>query len=88
LLRALRQTADVDGGFRLEVLTGGTVYPDWASVDPLHKDAPKESLTTRQPMGKITEVKDILGAVFYLARADQVTGEVIHVDGGAHAGRW
>jgi hypothetical protein len=31
---ALRQAADVDGGFRLEALPAGTVYPDWASVDP------------------------------------------------------
>ena len=34
------------------------------------------------------EVRDVVDAVLYLAHADQVTGEVIHVDGGAHAGRW
>ena len=55
---------------------------------PLHKDAPKESLTARQPMKTITEVRDIVGAVLYLARAGQVTGEIIHVDGGSHAGHW
>lgn len=55
---------------------------------PLHKDDPKESLRTFQPMGKITEVSDIVEAVLYLAQAGQVTGEIIHVDGGAHAGRW
>ena len=55
---------------------------------PLHKDVPKESLTTRQPMKTITEVKDIVDAVLYLAAAGQVTGEIQHVDGGAHAGRW
>jgi NAD(P)-dependent dehydrogenase (short-subunit alcohol dehydrogenase family) len=55
---------------------------------PLHEDVPKESLTTRQPLKTITEVKDIVDAVLYLARAGQVTGEVIHVDGGSHAGRW
>lgn len=55
---------------------------------PLHKDDPKESLKTFQPMGKITEVSDIVEAVLYLAQAGQVTGEIIHVDGGAHAGRW
>ncbi len=55
---------------------------------PLHKDAPKDSLKTFQPMGKIVEVKDIVDAVVYLAQADQVTGEILHVDGGAHAGRW
>jgi NAD(P)-dependent dehydrogenase (short-subunit alcohol dehydrogenase family) len=54
----------------------------------LHKDGPKESLKARQPMGKIVKVEDIVGAVLYLAQADQVTGEVVHVDGGAHAGCW
>ena len=54
----------------------------------LHKDDPKDSLRTLQPMGKIAEVKDIVGAVLYLAQAGQVTGEVLHVDGGSHAGRW
>jgi NAD(P)-dependent dehydrogenase (short-subunit alcohol dehydrogenase family) len=55
---------------------------------PLHKNDPKDSLTTRQPMGKIVEVKDVVDAVLYLAQAGQVTGEVLHVDGGAHAGCW
>jgi NAD(P)-dependent dehydrogenase (short-subunit alcohol dehydrogenase family) len=55
---------------------------------PLHKDDPKESLNARQPMRKIAEVRDIVDAVLYLARAGQVTGEVLHVDGGAHAGCW
>ena len=55
---------------------------------PLHKDVPDESLAARQPMNTITEVKDIVDAVLYLAQAGQVTGEIIHVDGGAHAGRW
>jgi NAD(P)-dependent dehydrogenase (short-subunit alcohol dehydrogenase family) len=54
---------------------------------PMHKDAPKESLTIRQPLKKVTEVKDIVDAVLYLSRASQVTGEIIHVDGGSHAGR-
>jgi NAD(P)-dependent dehydrogenase (short-subunit alcohol dehydrogenase family) len=55
---------------------------------PLHEGVPKESLTTRQPLKTTTEVKDVVDAVLYLARAGQVTGEVIHVDGGSHAGRW
>jgi NAD(P)-dependent dehydrogenase (short-subunit alcohol dehydrogenase family) len=54
----------------------------------LHKDGPNDSLNTRQPMGKIAAVKDIVDAVLYLAQAGQVTGEVLHVDGGAHAGCW
>jgi NAD(P)-dependent dehydrogenase (short-subunit alcohol dehydrogenase family) len=43
---------------------------------------------TFQPMGRIPEVKDIVEAVIYLAEAGQVTGEVLHVDGGAHVGKW
>jgi hypothetical protein len=36
-------------------------------------------------MGNIDEVVD---AVMYLNDAKFVTGEVLHVDGGAHAGKW
>ncbi len=55
---------------------------------PLHEKDSKEDLQTLQPMGKISTIKDIVDAVLYLAEADQVTGEVLHVDGGAHSGRW
>jgi NAD(P)-dependent dehydrogenase (short-subunit alcohol dehydrogenase family) len=55
---------------------------------PLHKNDPQEHLRTLQPMGKISSIKDIADAVLYLAQAAQVTGEVLHVDGGAHSGRW
>ena len=69
-------------GIRFNAVAPGTVDT------PLHKDTPKEQLRSLQPMGKIVTVKDIVDAVLYLAHADQVTGEVLHVDGGAHAGRW
>jgi NAD(P)-dependent dehydrogenase (short-subunit alcohol dehydrogenase family) len=55
---------------------------------PMHKDDSKEFLKTLQPMGRMVAVEDIVGAVLYLSQAGQVTGEVLHVDGGAHAGRW
>jgi NAD(P)-dependent dehydrogenase (short-subunit alcohol dehydrogenase family) len=55
---------------------------------PLHKDDPKDFLRTLQPMGKIARVDDVIDAVLYLAHAGQVSGEVLHVDGGSHAGRW
>ena len=54
---------------------------------PMHKDDPPEAYTARQPLKTITQVRDIVDAVLYLARANQVTGEIIHVDGGSHAGR-
>jgi NAD(P)-dependent dehydrogenase (short-subunit alcohol dehydrogenase family) len=55
---------------------------------PLHKNGSREALEARQPMGQIASVQDIVDAVLYLASAGQVTGEVLHVDGGAHAGSW
>ena len=55
---------------------------------PLHKNSPKDFLRTLSPMGTISEVCDIVDAVLYLTDARQVTGEVLHVDGGAHSGKW
>jgi NAD(P)-dependent dehydrogenase (short-subunit alcohol dehydrogenase family) len=55
---------------------------------PLHKTTPKDVMKSLNPMGVISEGKDIAGAVVYLTEARYVTGEVLHVDGGAHAGRW
>src|SRR6266478_5918495 len=54
----------------------------------LHKNDPQDSLKALQPMGKVVDVKDVVDAVLYLAQAAQVTGEILHVDGGSHAGRW
>jgi NAD(P)-dependent dehydrogenase (short-subunit alcohol dehydrogenase family) len=54
----------------------------------MHKDNPMDFLKTLQPMGGISDIKDVVDAVLYLATAGQVTGEVLHVDGGVHAGRW
>ena len=55
---------------------------------PMHKDSPKDFLKQLQPMGEIADIQDVVEAVLYLAHAVQVTGEVLHVDGGVHAGRW
>ena len=55
---------------------------------PLHEKNPKEFLKTLNPMGMISDSKDIADAVVYLTEARHVTGEVLHVDGGAHNGKW
>jgi NAD(P)-dependent dehydrogenase (short-subunit alcohol dehydrogenase family) len=59
------------------------------SVDtPLHKNNPKDFLKTLSPMGTISSSEDIASAVVYLTESHQITGEVLHVDGGAHNGKW
>jgi hypothetical protein len=39
-------------------------------------------------MESISSVQEIVDAVMYLTEAPHVTGEVLHVDGGAHIGKW
>ena len=55
---------------------------------PMHANDPKDFLKSLSPMGTISSVRDIVDAVVYLTEANNVTGEVLHVDGGAHQGRW
>src|SRR5437660_7340668 len=55
---------------------------------PLHAKDREDYLKTLSPMGTIATVEDIASAVVFLTEACQVTGEVLHVDGGAHFGKW
>ena len=55
---------------------------------PLHAEDSNDSLKTQTPMGTISSVEEIASAVVYLTEARQITGEVLHVDGGAHIGKW
>jgi NAD(P)-dependent dehydrogenase (short-subunit alcohol dehydrogenase family) len=55
---------------------------------PLHKPETHETLKSLHPIARLGSVAEIVDAVMFLDRAPFVTGEVIHVDGGAHAGRW
>ncbi len=53
---------------------------------PMHQNDPKDS--TPQAAIKKATVKDIVDAVLYLAQAENVSGEILHVDGAAPARRW
>jgi NAD(P)-dependent dehydrogenase (short-subunit alcohol dehydrogenase family) len=55
---------------------------------PMHKNDPKDLLKALSPLGRVGDVQDIVDAVLYLTEARLVTGEVLHVDGGAHVGKW
>jgi NAD(P)-dependent dehydrogenase (short-subunit alcohol dehydrogenase family) len=69
-------------GIRVNAVAPGVVDT------PLHKNNPKEFLKTLSPMGSISSVQEIVDAIIYLTEASHVTGEVLHVDGGAHIGKW
>jgi NAD(P)-dependent dehydrogenase (short-subunit alcohol dehydrogenase family) len=55
---------------------------------PMHANDPGEFLKGLSPMGMISDVDDIVEAIVYLTEARHVTGEVLHVDAGAHNGKW
>jgi NAD(P)-dependent dehydrogenase (short-subunit alcohol dehydrogenase family) len=55
---------------------------------PLQSDLGEEVVKRQSPMGTVSTVDDVASAVVYLTEARQVTGEVLHVDGGAHNGKW
>jgi NAD(P)-dependent dehydrogenase (short-subunit alcohol dehydrogenase family) len=72
----------VKAGIRVNAVAPGQVDT------PLHAADRRADLERLSPMGKLSDVKDIADAVLYLLEAERVTGEVVHVDGGAHVGKW
>jgi len=55
---------------------------------PMHKPETHESLGGLNPIGRMGEIQEVVDAVLYLTDATFTTGEILHVDGGAHAGKW
>jgi len=55
---------------------------------PMHQPDTHESLKGLHPLGRIGTVSEIVDAVLFLTDATFTTGEILHVDGGAHAGKW
>jgi NAD(P)-dependent dehydrogenase (short-subunit alcohol dehydrogenase family) len=72
----------VKEGIRVNTIAPGVVDT------PLHKNDPKDILKKLSPMGTITDPAEIAAAVLFLTESQTVTGEVLHVDGGAHLGQW
>lgn len=59
-----------------------------AIATPMHAPEAHDFLASLQPMGRMGATQEVVDAVMYLERAAFVTGEIMHVDGGASAGRW
>src|SRR5258705_5520625 len=69
-------------GIRVNTIAPGVINT------PMHKLETHDFLKGLHPVGRIGEVKEIVDAALFLTDATFTTGEILHVDGGAHAGKW
>ncbi len=71
-----------DKGIRVNAVAPGVIKT------PMHTPETLATLAGLHPVGRLGEVSEVVDAVLYLESAPFVTGETLHVDGGAHAGHW
>ena len=71
-----------DAGIRVNAVSPGIIKT------PMHAPETHEFMASLHPLQRMGEVQEIVDAILYLESAGFVTGEVLHVDGGQHAGKW
>jgi NAD(P)-dependent dehydrogenase (short-subunit alcohol dehydrogenase family) len=69
-------------GIRVNAVAPGVIKT------PMHAPETHGALAGMHPIGRMGEVREIVDAVLFLEDATFVTGEILHVDGGQHAGHW
>jgi NAD(P)-dependent dehydrogenase (short-subunit alcohol dehydrogenase family) len=70
-----------DRGIRVNAVAPGIINT------PMNPPETHAFLAGLHPLNRMGEVADVVEAVLYLESASFVTGETLHIDGGAHAGR-
>ena len=69
-------------GIRFNAISPGVVNT------PMHQVEALEFLKKLSPLNRLAEVAEVVDLLQFLESAPFVNGEVIHLDGGAHAGKW
>ncbi len=69
-------------GIRFNTISAGCIDT------PMNPPESHEFLKSLHPIARLGTVDEIVTALLYLDAAEFVTGEILHVDGGAHAGKW
>src|SRR5215471_16698892 len=69
-------------GIRVNTISLGVID------SPMHKPETHAFLKGLQPVGRIGQVREVVEAAMFLTDATFTSGEIVHVDGGAHAGKW
>jgi NAD(P)-dependent dehydrogenase (short-subunit alcohol dehydrogenase family) len=69
-------------GIRFNAIAPGAVNT------PMHSAEMHQFLGQLSPMKRMAEVDEAADLLFFLESAHFVNGEIVHLDGGAHAGKW
>ena len=69
-------------GIRFNAIAPGVVNT------PMNPVEAHEFLRQLSPLKRLAEVEEVADLLLYLESALFVNGEVVHLDGGAHAGKW
>ncbi len=69
-------------GIRINTIAAGIIDT------PMHAMQDHGFLSGLSPANRLGTADEIAEAVLYLESASFVSGEILHVDGGAHAGKW
>jgi NAD(P)-dependent dehydrogenase (short-subunit alcohol dehydrogenase family) len=69
-------------GVRFNAIAPGVVNT------PMHRPETHEFLKQLSPLKRLAEVEEVAELLLYLEAAHFVNGEIIHLDGGSHAGCW
>jgi NAD(P)-dependent dehydrogenase (short-subunit alcohol dehydrogenase family) len=73
--------------FAEEGIRFNTIAPGVVNT-PMHPVEAHEFLKQLSPMKRLGRVEEVADLLLYLECAHFVNGEVVHLDGGAHAGKW
>jgi len=69
-------------GIRFNAIAPGVVNT------PMHPVEAHEFLKQLSPLKRLAKVEELADLLLYLESAPFINGEVVHLDGGAHAGKW
>jgi NAD(P)-dependent dehydrogenase (short-subunit alcohol dehydrogenase family) len=73
--------------FAEEGIRFNTIAPGVVNT-PMHPVENHEFLKQLSPMKRLAEVGEVADLLLYMESASFLNGEVVHLDGGAHAGKW
>jgi NAD(P)-dependent dehydrogenase (short-subunit alcohol dehydrogenase family) len=68
-------------GVRVNAVSLGVI-----KTTPMNGPAVYDELAALHPLGRVGEIPDVVDGILYLERAEFITGEILHIDGGQAAG--